>query len=217
VLSLLFVQIIGVVGLVGSLAGLVIGRPRASGSVPPVRVLATNPPLRGTQTIWVGGTIVAVLWGVGVFLAPTYAYHWPPLPDFEGSWLVQLLGVGLAISGGALFFRAARRLGVQMTPAIQVRQGHQLLQTGPYRYIRHPVYTAILLVAIGQTLFFLSPIVAALTITLAILAVYRARLEESLLASPAGFGATYVEYMARTGRFLPRWRAGSPGAPGLSR
>jgi len=100
-----------------------------------------------------------------------------------------------------------------MTPAIQVQKDHQLLQTGPYRSIRHPVYTAIISIALGQTLFFLSPPLALVTVLLAGLAWYRARLEETLLASPAAFGKTYEVYMARTGRFLPRLHAPSPAAP----
>ena len=208
-LSLLLVQILTIVGLVGTLVLRVVGgsfgRP-GKGPAPAIRVVATNPPFRGAQVIWVGGTVIVVLWGIAVLLAPMYAYHWPPFPDFVGSWIVQILGIGLTISGGALFFRAARSLGVQMTPSIQLRQGHELLQTGPYRYIRHPVYTAILLVAFGQTLFFLSPIVAAISVVLAAMATYRAGLEEALLSSPSGFGAAYTAYMARTGRFVPRFR-----------
>ena len=59
--------------------------------------------------------------------------------------------------------------------------------------------------ALGQTFFFLSLPLALLTLMLTGLAYDRARLEESLLRSPEAFGATYDLYMARTGRFLPRW------------
>jgi len=78
------------------------------------------------------------------------------------------------------------------------------MQTGPFRYIRHPVYTAIVGAALGQTLLLLSLPLALLTLLLAGLALYRARAEEALLRSPKAFGATYDAYMARTGRFLPR-------------
>ncbi len=204
VLSLLFIQIFAGVGIAATCAGIALGRLRGPGPRTPVHVVATNAPVRGTGALWVLGTLVTVFWGVGALLAPAYAYHWPALPDFSGSWTIQILGVLLVISGGFLFSRAARTLGRQMTPAIQVQRDHQLMQAGPYRYIRHPVYTAILVIAIGQTLFFLSPPVALLTLLLGGLALYRARLEESLLASPEAFGATYTAYMARTGRFLPR-------------
>lgn len=172
-------------------------------------MVAKRDPPRWTEVVWLLGTTLALLWPVGIFLLPAYAYHWPSFPDFPGSWFVQILGVVLGIAGGLLFSRAARALGTQMTPAIQLQQGHQLLQSGPYRLIRHPVYTAILAIAIGQTLLFLSPLAALLTLVMAGLAEYRAHLEEDLLRSPEGFGATYDAYMARTGRFLPRLRSKS--------
>jgi protein-S-isoprenylcysteine O-methyltransferase Ste14 len=94
-----------------------------------------------------------------------------------------------------------------MTPAIQVAEGHQLVQVGPYRYIRHPAYTAIVSGAIGQSIVYLSPILALVALVLIGLAVYRAHLEEDLLGSPEGFGEAYSEYVTRTGRFLPRTRS----------
>jgi protein-S-isoprenylcysteine O-methyltransferase Ste14 len=206
VLSLLFVQVCAAVALAATFAGVLAGRAWLPGPRGPVRVVARRPSASGTQSIWILGTLIAVFWPVGAFVAPMYAYHWPTTPDFFGSWAVQLLGVGLSASGGILFARSARALGRQMTPVIQVQEGHQLLQTGPFRYIRHPVYTAIVTGALGQTLLFLSPPLAFLTVLLAGLAMYRARLEEALLSSPQAFGAAYASYMARTGRFLPRLR-----------
>jgi protein-S-isoprenylcysteine O-methyltransferase Ste14 len=204
VLSVLTVQIFAGIGLAATFAGILIGRLRNPPPKDPVVVVASRPPARGTQALWVGGVVVVLLWGLGVFVFPTYAYHWPAFSDFPGSWTVQIVGVGMSIAGGLLYSRAARALGRLMTPAIRVQQDHQLMQSGPYRYIRHPVYTAIIVIAIGQTLFFLSLPVAILALLLVGLAVYRARLEETLLASSGAFGATYVSYMARTGRFLPR-------------
>ena len=206
-LPLPFVQVCAGIALAATLVGFILGRSRLPTSNEPVRVVATRAPARGTQVVWILGTLVAVFWGIGVFLAPAYAYHWPVFPDFPSSTAVQVLGIALSVTGGILFSRAARALGRQMTPAIQVQRGHQLMQTGPYRYIRHPVYTAIIAVALGQTLFFLSGPVALLTLLLVGLAVYRARLEEALLASPAAFGTTYDSYVAHTGRFLPRLRS----------
>jgi len=205
VLSLLFIQIGAGASLAGVVLGVLVGRLRLPSLREPVRVIATRKSAVGTQAAWILGVLVAILWPIGAFLAPTYAYHWPAFPDFLASWVVQTLGVVLGLTGGILYSRSARLLGRQMTPVIRVQQGHQLMQTGPFRYIRHPVYTAIVAVALGQTLFFLSLPLALLTLMLAGLAFYRARLDETLLRSPEAFGATYDAYMARTGRFLPRW------------
>ena len=80
------------------------------------------------------------------------------------------------------------------------------MEAGPYRFVRHPIYTAIVMIAAGQSLLFLSLPVALLAALLLVLAVYRARLEEALLGSSAPLGAAYAAYIARTGRFLPRLR-----------
>ncbi len=208
-LSLLFVQISAVVSLVATLSGILVGLARRRRLTGPVRVMAMRNPPRWTEVVWILGTFGALLWPIGIFLIPIYAYHWPSFPDFPGSWVVQVLGVPLGIAGGMLFSRAARALGTQMTPAIQVQEGHQLLETGPYRLIRHPVYTAIVAISLGQTLLFLSPVAALLTLVMLGLAEYRAHLEEDLLRSPEAFGGAYDAYMARTGRFLPRLRSKS--------
>jgi protein-S-isoprenylcysteine O-methyltransferase Ste14 len=207
VLSLAVVQVLTAAALVAACAAIGIGLLRRPRAKEPVRVKATNAPARGTELVWVLGTVVAVLWGLGVFIAPSYAYHWPAFPDFPGSVDVQILGIALTGMGGFLYAGAAQSLGRHMTPEIRVQEGHQLVQSGPYRHIRHPVYTAILLVATGGTLFFLSLPLGLLALLLLGLANYRARLEEALLSSPEGFGTTYREYMARTGRFLPRLRS----------
>lgn len=209
-LSLVVVQVFVAIGLVATIVGFLIGRARRPASTEPVRVVAERPPARWTQIAWIAGTLASVFWPVGVFFAPEYAYHWPAFPDFPDSWTVQVLGVLLSVSGGILFARAAQALGRQMTPAIQVQQGHRLVQEGPYRRIRHPVYTAIITVAAGQSLFLLSPAVAILAVVLVVLANYRAALEEALLKSPEAFGGIYDEYIARTGRFLPRMRSRPP-------
>jgi protein-S-isoprenylcysteine O-methyltransferase Ste14 len=205
VLPLEFLQISAAVALVATSAGFIVGVVRRRRELRAPVVRSFRLPVRGTQAVWVVGTLVAVFWPVGFFLLPEYTYHWPAGPDFPISSGLQLLGVVLGITGGLLFSRSARALGAQMTPEIRVQEGHRLIRTGPYRYVRHPVYTGILLTALGQTLLFLSPLAGSLTILLAVLAVYRARLEEELLGSPEAFGAEYAAYATRTGRFLPKW------------
>jgi protein-S-isoprenylcysteine O-methyltransferase Ste14 len=173
----------------------------------PIKVVTERKPARGSLPVWIAGTLVAIFWPAGVFLVPAYAYHWPAFPDFEGSWVVQVVGAFVSAGGGVLYSRSAQALGKQMTPAIQVRQGHELVERGPYRFVRHPVYTAIVMIALGQSLLFLSMPLALLALLLAGLAVYRSGLEEALLRSPEAFGSSYDAYVARTGRFLPRLRS----------
>ncbi len=204
-LPLYVVQILAAFSLIAMAAGLVVGHltsaPRGI-----VRVVARADRGRWREAVWIGSVLVAVLWPVGVLVLPAYAYRWPALPDFPYSAVWQLLGFSVAMLGGALFFAARRALGRHMTPAIQLQEDHRLVQEGPYRFVRHPVYTAIVLVAGGLSLLYLSPVLVVIALALLGMALYRAHLEEELLASPEGFGKTYLEYIARTGRFLPRLR-----------
>jgi len=208
VLGLLIVQILAGVTLATLLGGFLLGHglehlPRRA-----VRVVTKRIPARWTEVVWVGGALIVVLWSIGVLVNPAYAYRWPASPDFPGSAVVQVFGFVAAISGGLLFLAALRTLGRHMTPAIQVQEGHRLAQEGPYRYIRHPAYTAIVTGAGGLSTLYLSPPLAVITVLLVGMAVYRAHMEEELLGSPEAFGETYRAYVARTGRFLPRIRRG---------
>lgn len=198
------VQILAGVSLVATVVGLIVlrpGRPLPRGAV---RVVATREPARWTHGTWIAAAFISILWPVGILLAPKYAYHAPALPDFPYSWAVQILGFFATGIGGLLLFGGARSLGKHMTPVIRVQEGHELVREGPYRYIRHPVYSAIVTVAGGQTLLYLSLPLVLLTVLLATLANYRARIEEDLLRSPEAFGEEYDAYVATTGRFVPR-------------
>jgi protein-S-isoprenylcysteine O-methyltransferase Ste14 len=207
VLGLLIVQILAGVNLATLVGGFLLGHSLEHPPRRVVRVVAKRNPQRWTEVVWASGSLVAAFWSIGVLLVPSYAYHWPATPDFLGSEIVQLIGFLTSAAGGILFFAAVRALGRHMTPEIRVEEGHRLVQEGPYRYIRHPAYTAIITAAGGLSVLYLSPLLTLVTLLLVGMAVYRAHLEEDLLSSQDGFGKTYTEYVARTGRFLPRIRS----------
>ncbi len=77
---------------------------------------------------------------------------------------------------------------------------------GPYRYVRHPMYTAIAIFGLG--LFVLAPanwlILVPGVLGFGVLMAVRIRREEEVMVEQ--FGDAYREYAQRTGRFLPRWR-----------
>ncbi len=91
-----------------------------------------------------------------------------------------------------------------ISPLATTRQGHRLVTHGPYRWIRHPLYTFgsifFLSLAVMTGLWWLAALMALGGIGLA----WRTPREERHLL--AAFGDDYRQYMARTGRYLPRLR-----------
>ena len=124
---------------------------------------------------------------------------------FPGDTIVQVVGLVLYIIAGALGIWSTRHLGRFDTGRIAVAQDHVLVDTGPYAYIRHPGYTAMILFEL-TILFFLLNILFIINLVVATwIVVYRARLEERLLSSGNGLGDQYRLYMKRTGMFFPRF------------
>lgn len=123
-----------------------------------------------------------------------------PLPP-----VVVDTGLGLLYAGLLLSFWPRYVLGRNWSGRITIKHGHELVTRGPYRYVRHPIYTALILAFLGTALIantvlydlFFAGLIAGLVV--------KARMEESYLTE--AFGAQYREYQSRTGLLFPRLRA----------
>jgi protein-S-isoprenylcysteine O-methyltransferase Ste14 len=115
---------------------------------------------------------------------------------------VRWVGVGLGVIGGTLLLWTLRSIGKNLTDTVVTRREHTLVTRGPYRWVRHPFYDAVLLSVIANGLvaanWFL---LAGGLVTFGLIVLRTAREEERLLAR---FGDAYRNYMSRTGRFLPK-------------
>lgn len=161
--------------------------------------------------------VTGPLWGAILFVVflsllanaavPDWVYGGPLTLKVPFDSVLQGLGMAIWLAGGALAIGAERELGRYTRPEIEVLADHRLITAGPYRWIRHPLYTAFLMMSAGVALFLLNAPLVALFLMACVIARRRAVLEEDLLASEDGFGAAYRSYMEHTGRFLPR-----PGA-----
>jgi len=124
----------------------------------------------------------------------------PLFPDVPA---LALLAVAVTFLG--LLFAAWARLalGANWSGSITIKKGHQLIRRGPYRFIRHPIYTG-MLVALLATATVERQVSGLLGFALFLFALYRkARREESFLSEE--FGPAYVEHSEHTGMFLPRF------------
>ena len=111
-------------------------------------------------------------------------------------------GVIALLAGAALLVWTFRTLGTNLTDTVVTRQTHTLVVHGPYRWVRHPLYSSAALLVVAISLiaanwFFLAAGVALLSIL-----IVRTRTEEQNLV--LRFGDNYERYMKRTGRFVPR-------------
>ena len=116
-----------------------------------------------------------------------------------GEWL----GVILTAGGIAVAFWARWHLGTNWSGMVTLKQGHELIRTGPYRAIRHPIYTGILLALLGTAITF-GEVRALLAVAMVLSSFYiKARREEVFLRQE--FGPGFAEHKRRTGMFLPRF------------
>ena len=123
-----------------------------------------------------------------------------PFPD----WL-RWLGAALGVLGVALLLWTHRTLDKNFFGGVKLRQGHSLVTGGPYRRVRHPMYTALFLIGVGYLLLSSSWLIGLPWLTtIAVTAATRVNQEERMLAEQ--FGDQYRAYQSRTGRFLPRLR-----------
>jgi protein-S-isoprenylcysteine O-methyltransferase len=93
-------------------------------------------------------------------------------------------------------------LGRFFTANIVIHEGQRVITAGPYRYVRHPSYTGLLLALLGLGVFFgnwLSVIVLFVPATFVV--IHRIRIEESVLAG--ALGPAYSAYCTRTKRLIP--------------
>ena len=122
---------------------------------------------------------------------------------FPATRAAEWVGVLLTAAGIAMAFWARWHLGTNWSGVVTLKQGHELIRTGPYRAIRHPIYTGILLGLLGTAITF-DEVRALPAVAIAWLSFYiKARREESFLRQE--FGSGFTEHKRHTGMFLPRF------------
>lgn len=118
------------------------------------------------------------------------------------SWILLALSLAVAIHG----FTLLRRLGRPEQPSsegtnIGFENTSQLVVSGLYRYIRHPMYLSLILMGAGAFLKNPTPSATVLTIVVIVFLTAAAKLEER--ENRDRFGPAYDEYIKRTGMFVP--------------
>ena len=116
--------------------------------------------------------------------------------------LVYSIGLALCLAGAALAIWSRHVLGSNWSVAVELKHGHELVRRGPYRVVRHPIYSGLLLLFIGNALM-VGDWRGILAVGIVLVSFWRKlRLEESWLAEH--FGAAYADYQRGTRMLVPR-------------
>ena len=124
-----------------------------------------------------------------------YRQLWP-----SGIWS---FGIGAVVAVGGLLFAvwARQQLGGNWSSAVTIKQDHELITTGPYALVRHPIYTGILTGFLGTTIA-LSQVRGGIGFVLILLVLWaKLRVEEDWMRSQ--FGETYATYAHQTAVLVP--------------
>ena len=130
-------------------------------------------------------------------------WHWahldaPFLPKSAG---LLLCGYILTSFGLAFAIWARLTLGRNWSSTVTIKEDHELVRRGPYKFVRHPIYTGLLLAMVGTSIGF-GRIGCLLGLPVAFLAFWiKARVEERFMM--AQFGASYVQYQREVKAFIP--------------
>jgi protein-S-isoprenylcysteine O-methyltransferase Ste14 len=140
----------------------------------------------------------------GLFIVPAvYATTGAPrFADYRFDPVLAWLGAAVFALSLLLFHRTHRDLGRFWSVTLEIRQTHELVTTGVYRYVRHPMYSAFFMWAIAQALLLPNWIggLAGL-VGFGTLFAFRVGREERMME--ATFGDAYRAYAARTRRVVP--------------
>ena len=183
-------------------------------------------PLRICDALWIGFYILWLLWATRIKKAErretgfTYFLHRLLVAlgfvliflKVPGNWFYRrvlpsvpwlpALGIAIAVVGFAFAVWARSHIGRNWSSAVTAKVQHELICSGPYRWVRHPIYSGLLLAILGTVL-----VQDQVRGVIALLLVYagwkiKSRLEEQMMVST--FGDEYIAYAKSTGALFPR-------------
>ncbi len=154
-------------------------------------------------------TILLAFNGIAMLVPIFYVFStWFDFADFTLPPWARWIGVVLFGLAAVLLHLTHQAMGRSWTPTLGLRQDHQLVTSGVFKYIRHPMYAAHILWALAQPLILANWIAGFSFLLPQILQFWsRAGDEEKMMLE--AFGDQYRDYMESTGRLLPKIGRGS--------
>jgi len=129
-------------------------------------------------------------------------YDWLHRRFVPSDLLVDVLGISITVLGIGFAIWARFYIGENWSGTVTVKVGHELVRTGPYSWVRHPIYSGLLLATLGTALA-LGEIRGALAVPVLWLGFwFKTRIEERFMLKT--FGAAYSDYSRSTGGLIPK-------------
>ena len=148
---------------------------------------------------WKGAALRLLLVTVAIMLTRTLRIH-QIFAVHPSSIAMNIFGIVLCVAGLAFAVWARVNLGRNWGTPMSLKEGHELVTTGPYRVVRHPIYTGILVATVG-TGFVVNMVWLLFSAVICTYFVYSARTEERLMMQT--FPDRYPEYKKRTNALIP--------------
>ena len=159
---------------------------------------------------WLLALLIRLLAGLSLASIALYLLSpaWMSWSQLSLAMPLRWLGAPVGLAGIALFAWVLLTLGRGFSMSITIRDRQSLIREGPYRWVRHPMYGAFIVLWLSFSLLTANWFVAATGVAaFAMAMLVRTPKEEALLIQ--AFGDEYREYRRHTGRYLPRFRSGS--------
>jgi protein-S-isoprenylcysteine O-methyltransferase Ste14 len=149
-------------------------------------------------------SVHVIVFGMGVATLAAFAIAWVPRLRLPAAWQPVVFGIGVVtlVAGSLLRRHCWRLLGASFTGDVRAEPGQRVVTTGAYAYLRHPSYTAGILMNIGLGVA-LGNWASMVLLAVASFVVYSYRIAVEERALVAAIGEPYREFMRTRRRLIP--------------
>lgn len=145
--------------------------------------------------------VVLFLIAIALLAFPNIPAHWLYFELWPQGLVPFWVGAGVLVAGLLFAVWAREHLGRNWSRSVTIKEGHELIKTGPYAVVRHPIYTGILAGFLG-TAIAVSQVRGGIVLALIFLVFWaKLRMEEEWMRSQ--FGETYAAYVQETKALVP--------------